>query len=1353
LYACRLLPTWTIGEAMPEGDDREEKSENTRDLAQAPEQGQAVVPSPQEALQSLNSQATEQAAALYAALSPPCSLQSLQRAIGILAKAADRDEILAIPEIRARCIAGLADVLPVAAGSMQDMDILDAYSAITGLAAKELPAEYDDSRRTAYLESVKTGDLELLIRVESTVLGRLTVPVSDLQDAAIQCCVNALRAVDSQFEGNPVEVFLNFFRWTEGFDLDVVTSSAEIRLEQARAIRGAMNEGYPNKLCRITGLSPSSAPSGAEIDPDFEASRVMGFQAALRRGDVFAVSLIAQRWSMPSNTRELIETRQAALHGIGRTVDRGESGNFLSIVRVIPSVMADADQEFAAQAAPVLARAMVAYLNSQDSQTALDSLLDLGVPHSLWSRPDVRAAIEARVLRPALLAGDLLSARTTAERVGIDLQGLGATLSHTDKVTSLIAGIGKLNLGPLKELAEFLDSSGELLSDPEVIEVARQHVISTFQRDIASAQELAASFPALYLEFNNLAVRAYGIALLEQSFTVARDIMESVLSGQDVTPQHPALPPLLRSIASRQEIGTFDRLSDFVRSNSAYVSHLRRTNTEPHLTKGEFTRLGRLGIAQHYLESFRESNELGDVAQDEGADKVVAYLKQNDVRWSSPGFQGRFDVGVKHFGSAVMLRFVSHPEHSPEYCVMGMEAVVALAIESGLSPERFAEQILLQVRKDGGEYEAGSSYAHLDAIVSALQGRFAATIARVEDAAAVEGSVMAPLRGLFSSPEQSLASWDRFSRLASFIEVVSNPEMLRTLESMRDRGLAQEAEYLSAISMRPNSKVSLSLARSFIETPDHFFRPRWHSSSLGPMGLMAVPHLGVDGEALRDAIIRGKLDTIAALPACRAECEVVVRGDKVYQSVRQLLSDALGSQRTKIQGLAINVKELFSQSQRVLKDAGISVPDYLSGKSVPPEVEQQIRALAIDPTFGMKVETMNFKVAVHPKSAPEAATAGDETQCCMPFGDPIQNDYMTQPNAAHFTVQVVRGDRSRTVAQSVLTKDVDIERSSKLAFFSDDNRCDFLFAVAKDRPAARVIAADNVEVNRNASDPKNIAALIGVYQAFFSAYNAQHRAQTGAESSFMVVGKLHSDALKELPNVPNTYAPQNLLEYTDKKSATVGKLNLAVDTSAIVVTLLPMQSTPPTESQQLAARSARYITYQDFPEVAHVVAQNSQDSWVRRFQFNNLQVLLQGKDIMNAVRNRPNLSVGVGNDARLSGYLIAFEGKVEGIAGPAVVIANASTLPKGAYAAGALLRTFTGLYRRNYAEKGSLPPLIIQNVAGESADLFAKAAQKMAQALGVFHKAKIYWLAGEEVMQVTFSSPDSVSTSGQQELS
>jgi hypothetical protein len=149
-----------------------------------------------------------------------------------------------------------------------------------------------------------------------------------------------------------------------------------------------------------------------------------------------------------------------------------------------------------------------------------------------------------------------------------------------------------------------------------------------------------------------------------------------------------------------------------------------------------------------------------------------------------------------------------------------MSAIVRLAQASGLTPEQFTNQILLHVRRDGGEYPAGSAYAHLASTALLLEGSLTESLAGIERSAALEDSPLAELRGQFTSPAQAFRSWSQLKRLEPILDIARHTAEFAAL---RAQGLKREVDYLVAISMRPDSRVDPSRARALIEAPNTFF--------------------------------------------------------------------------------------------------------------------------------------------------------------------------------------------------------------------------------------------------------------------------------------------------------------------------------------------------------------------------------------------------------------------------------------------------------------------------------------------------------------------------------------------------
>ncbi|MDO8469507.1 MAG: hypothetical protein Q7S84_00615 [bacterium] len=89
-------------------------------------------------------------------------------------------------------------------------------------------------------------------------------------------------------------------------------------------------------------------------------------------------------------------------------------------------------------------------------------------------------------------------------------------------------------------------------------------------------------------------------------------------------------------------------------------------------------------------------------------------------------------------------------------------------------------------------------------------------------------------------------------------------------------------------------------------------------------------------------------------------------------------------------------------------DAYLATRPLLAG-----ELENLLQAKGID--------TGDTLVArVHAKSDARGIVCGDATNCCMPYGDDKNYDYMYRRDTAYFTVALSRDGAERTVAQSVL---------------------------------------------------------------------------------------------------------------------------------------------------------------------------------------------------------------------------------------------------------------------------------------------------------------------------------------------
>jgi len=216
----------------------------------------------------------------------------------------------------------------------------------------------------------------------------------------------------------------------------------------------------------------------------------------------------------------------------------------------------------------------------------------------------------------------------------------------------------------------------------------------------------------------------------------------------------------------------------------------------------------------------------------------------------------------------------------------------------------------------------------------------------------------------------------------------------------------------------------------------------------------------------------------------------------VGRDLTEVLQEGLGSQRQKIRGTAKDPKGLFHALNQLVKGREIggrpmTVLDLLN--SVPVDLEEEIIQLLLEQQVdvGPIVEAQ-----IHAKSDPEGWVCGNYTDCCMPFGDPKNNDYMFNPSTQYFTIKY----NGRIIAQSVVID-------------------------ARDRETGEdVVVLDNIEVAKNY---KHLAPLLSkVYQTFWTEYTSRPvKVGTGYSDLIPPGGKLEV----------NRYEPKTPLSYSDAR--------------------------------------------------------------------------------------------------------------------------------------------------------------------------------------------------------------------------
>lgn len=266
----------------------------------------------------------------------------------------------------------------------------------------------------------------------------------------------------------------------------------------------------------------------------------------------------------------------------------------------------------------------------------------------------------------------------------------------------------------------------------------------------------------------------------------------------------------------------------------------------------------------------------------------------------------------------------------------------------------------------------------------------------------------------------------------------------------------------------------------------------------GLNGLLAAP--GFDVRALQNMLQRsdfsdlmnGELDKNQPFKPHVREFPGRPLGDS--------LKEGLGSHKLKIKGTAQDPKLLFHGLKqlikgRVVEGKPMEVADLLN--HVPVDLEGDVLRLLRE----QRVDTGPVVEAqIHSKSDPDGWVSGNYTDCCMPFGDYKNNDYMFNPSTQYFTVK----QNGRIIAQSVIVDSVNSESKED------------------------VVVLDNIEVAHNYQHQGPLIA--NIYRTFWSEYTSRP----------VKIGAGYLDVIPPASKLEtNKYAPKTQLSYSDATGASI----------------------------------------------------------------------------------------------------------------------------------------------------------------------------------------------------------------------
>jgi hypothetical protein len=738
-----------------------------------------------------------------------------------------------------------------------------------------------------------------------------------------------------------------------------------------------------------------------------------------------------------------------------------------------------------------------------------------------------------------------------------------------------------------------------------------------------------------------------------------------------------------------------------------------------------------------------------------------------------------FQIGSRIFGAGKMFTYLARPGLSRHDGLHAFSDVVRLYQASKLAPDQFFANILAQVNADGAGYESGTAHHQLNQIASSFDANFkrvAALAKHHQDITQLQKSI-----GVLNSPQAVFDSWSSLKRYSQLCEILNQAEMLNELKLMKKKGKTELYAYLETLAFHPSSKVDMKKVMEFWQNPEEFLAgdddntPEKIHNRKKPSNYTEIPNLDLTAEQLRDALVEGKMDELQVFSPLEIEYRIPA-GEVNRQPLRDQIKTALGSFKEKINGQAKDPKKLFSQLQKVFMKYKLNLADYLAGIDLPAEIkaeaEKEIINQLYDPAIGLAKDDrpeMVFVAKINKKSSPEGVLAGNDTSSCMPFGSGKNTVYTFNPNTALFTLQIKRRDGTlRTIAQSVLTKDKDVKILVPEILDKMEQVGEKIHELVSEETMIEGLAyltCDNMEVAPNFKKPEYTRTIERIYHDFFAEYMARFAQDQGLIPNEVAIGQGYSEFLSHLPTRPNTLVPLAPVGYSDNIRDEVYILDLTEPKQGLKRKITVPQIAKSAPAALPAIKGLDYLTFQDTLGVAYLEGKAYSDNESLIVYLYNIENGLIAKDINNADKGRPNLSLKyVDSQGKMISYIIAYEGvagagyhqrdkndedekrvghQPQSTGERIIYIEDFASDKKSPLAAGRIIKGFSALYRANYLDKNDLVPIYAEAREQTSYALIKKQFERLGRELGVefeLEELKTYTV-GDDIMHPVMIRP------------
>ena len=921
--------------------------------------------------------------------------------------------------------------------------------------------------------------------------------------------------------------------------------------------------------------------------------------------------------------------------------------------------------------------------------------------------------------------------------------------------------IGKESLPPIEVLAKLAVENKNLVRDIGLVltEENHEHFLSLIQEDkrkeisILMDSELSKVLSQKIIEKESDR---------EQADVVHKRLVEYLQTSEGYDSSLiKALSQSLQNLESSESLMILKEASKrtvaHTENNFSRTARIVRTLAEVDMVSGkglimEF--LGNKDLPEPYFNYFlsylhkqgslTKSLDLARDWTDNKYKKLFTYLEKNDEGWGDrANVTDNFNEAVKLFGYKNMFSYAGRQDVSAHDALYQFKKIIELQKVSTLPPTQFFSQVLNQVKLDGSTYESGLSYNEFNDII----GRVDYSDSKLRDMSqkVKQYPTIAKLQELneyLSDPKKIFSSWFNLRKFSDLSYLLDQASVLKQLESLKKEALhnpqkAKLYDFIEQVAFNKTGKVDMKAVLEFWQDPETFLArgdahtPEALHDSVKPSNYTDVNYINLPSDKLRDALVDGSLDRIQTFKPMEIiysvdkETKLNVELDFYSELKKQIGSRQEGTQNPK----------LFNEVKKILKEHKIDLLAYLVNKrevleELPQATQQMIQTEVREAIkkFPNEKITQNdnvklagkYRARMNYKGDPQAVLAGNDTSCCMPFGSGKNNCYMWNPTVGLFTLEEERGSGWRTIAQSVMTLDVDTHKDVsglKENIGSDQSR------LMEELPASileqnkRYISCDNIEVAQNFISKKDL--IESVYRDFFSKYAPYfNQQQSGIEidTEKLIIGKSNSD-LSFGTQEKNTYLPVSLVGYSDKLGSQVDVIrfnNTQRDTFSL--TEKSIRKSEEDVNQNIEKQNVQLLTSADTLSVSYIenkaYPKNMTEGVV------NMQNRIFASAIANQVHGAENLSLKyVDAENAVKGYAIAHEAEKDGE--KIVYFEDLAVLPDSRIAGGRIINTFAEKYIANYIAKGNMVPIFMQAREETSYKILQKQIENMSEKFGV----------------------------------